>query len=97
MAEELAFKKVFRDCAAVNLDQRTLAARTVIVNGLRDEFLPRAGLTRDKNRPSGGSNHCNVLKQCAQGGTSPDYAPEFGRGFLFDRERLVTRILFRLG
>src|SRR5439155_19497969 len=39
MSEELAFKKVFRDGAAVHFNQGTIAARTGIMDRLRDEFL----------------------------------------------------------
>jgi len=72
MAEELAFKQVFRDGAAVNFYQRSVAARAGIVNGLRDEFLSRACLTRNQDGRIGWSHDRDLFKQCAQGGTAPD-------------------------
>ena len=89
MSEELAFKKIFRDGAAVYFNQGTIAARTGIMDRLRDEFFARACLTSNKNSRICGRHDRDLFEQCAQGGAASDDTFEGGLGFRFDRERLV--------
>ncbi len=77
MPEKLAFKQVFRDGAAIDLDQRTAAARAGIMNGLRNEFFACAGLTCNENGRIGWGHDRDLLEQCLQGGTTPNNALEF--------------------
>src|SRR5258708_35393003 len=89
MAEELAFKQVFGDCAAVNFDQWTVAARAGVVNGLGDEFLARTCLTGNKNRGIGWRDDRDLFQQSAQGGTAADNTLEGGFRFLLEPQRIV--------
>ena len=49
-AKEFTFEQVKQYCGAVQLDQRLAAARTGIMNSVRDEFLTSPGLPLNKHR-----------------------------------------------
>ncbi len=50
MAEQLRLEKVGRDRRAVELYERPLAPRTVVVNRLGEELLSGAGFARQQDR-----------------------------------------------
>ena len=47
--EQFAFVQSGRDRTAIHLDQRPILALAPIVDGVRDDFVPRAGLSRDQD------------------------------------------------
>src|SRR3989454_7923637 len=49
VAEELALQETRRDGGAIDLDEGSLAAAASVVNGARDQFLPRAGLAEHEH------------------------------------------------
>ena len=56
MAEHLALEQRLRDAAEIHLHKRTSGTMTLTMNGLGNEFLARATLTRDEDRRIGGSD-----------------------------------------
>ena len=51
--EELAFEKPFRECAAVDGDERAVSARAPLVDRFRDELLPGAAFAAEERRRGG--------------------------------------------
>ena len=49
VAEQFRFNQFFRQRGAINFDERFLGAQRVVVNGVRDQFLARAGLAHDEH------------------------------------------------
>ncbi len=60
MAEELRFQQRLRNRRAVHLDERHLPLSTAIVDGSRDQLLPRAGLAGDQHRAAGGRHQLDA-------------------------------------
>ena len=54
MAEQLAFNQGIRDCPAVNDDERTRGAGTVVVNGPRHQFFASPTLALNEHGEIGG-------------------------------------------
>ncbi len=50
MAEELAVEEIHRDSGTVDRNEWVFSTRTHLVQGLREEFLAHAALTRDEDR-----------------------------------------------
>ena len=63
VAEELGFEQRFGNGAAVERDEAMHAARAVVVNRARDDFLAGAGLAGDEDRAGGGGDRLEELKQ----------------------------------
>ena len=63
VAEELRFEQRFRNRAAVQGDEALHAARPVLMNRSRDDFLPRASLAGDQDCAVGGGDGLEKLKK----------------------------------
>ena len=50
VAEELAFEQAFAECAAVDADERAVAALAELVDRVGDEFLAGAGFAEQQDR-----------------------------------------------
>ena len=53
MAEQLALQQVLGERAAVDADERAVAARAELVDRLGDQFLAGAGLAQEQHRGVG--------------------------------------------
>ena len=56
MSEQLAFKNRFRQGAAVDRDEGMVRARTMLMDGSRNELFTGAALAENKHRAFGGSD-----------------------------------------
>src|SRR5260370_35001973 len=62
VSEELAFQQVFRDCSAIDCDERLDASIAVMMDRSSDELLARAAFTGDHHRRIAMRNSADHLK-----------------------------------
>ena len=67
MTEQFALDKTGRQCGAIDLDQRPIAACAAGMDRTCDQFLAGASLAKDQNRGIGGRNQLDVVKHRVQG------------------------------
>src|SRR5690606_10478825 len=72
VAEELALEQRLAQRAAVHRDERLVLARTVVVDGARDEFLAGARLPLDQHAGAGGGNLPRHLEDALHGRRTAD-------------------------
>ena len=53
MAKQFAFQERFGECRTCDDDKRFVPARAIVMNGLGEQFLARAGLAKDEHRHIG--------------------------------------------
>ncbi|KXK31035.1 MAG: hypothetical protein UZ16_OP3001003002 [Candidatus Hinthialibacteria bacterium OLB16] len=76
MAEQLAFKQVLIESAAVDLDEGLVTACAEAVNGFGDQLLAGAAFTTDQNSRTGGSDLAHLLKEAVHRFGKADQLPE---------------------
>ena len=74
--EQLRLEQRVRNGAAVDRHQPLVAARTVVVDGARHQFLARAGLAGDQNRARRAGHGLEELEEIAHRTTASDDALE---------------------
>src|SRR5262249_13957022 len=72
--EELALEEPRRNRGAVALHEGVRAAPAQAVDRVRDQLLPRAGLSADEDRRVGWRDHLELLDHAAQRRAPPDDA-----------------------
>ncbi len=76
VTEELTLEEPRRNGRAIDLDEGSLAAAASVVNGARDQFLPRAGLAEDEHRRVGRRDGLHVLEDVSERAALADDFPE---------------------
>jgi len=64
--EQLAFEQLGRNRRAVHFHKRPISAFAPGVDGARDEFLARTGLTLNQNRRASGRHHPDLIQNGTQ-------------------------------
>jgi hypothetical protein len=73
-AEELALDELLGQRRAVDLDERMRRARPVVVDELREEALPRAGIAREQDAHVERRDERDLFERLRQGRAAPDDA-----------------------
>ncbi len=72
MTEQLALDQVFRNGGAIHFDEHFVLARTLRVDGLRDEFLARPRFTEDEDTAVGRGHELDLLPEGFHGNALAD-------------------------
>src|SRR6266567_1475362 len=70
--KEFAFENVLGDGATVDLDERPIFARAVVMDGPSDELFARPAFASDEHGGLGGSHELDLLHHFPQTGTLPN-------------------------
>jgi hypothetical protein len=71
MTEELAFEQSRRDRCAVQLNERSIPAPAVRVNGVSDELFAGTGFTLDENRRVSRGHGLNLIQYFTESRARP--------------------------
>src|SRR5579862_6416421 len=98
VAEELALEEARRDGGAVELHERPLAASAELVNGARDQLLPRSGLAVDDDGGVGGRHGLDLVQDLLQRRRLPDDLLEVvvGADLVFEIDLLRRELVLQL-
>src|SRR5213080_4804763 len=96
VTEELTLEEPRRNGRAIDLDEGSLAAAASVVNGARDQFLPRAGLAEDEHGRVGRRDGLHVPNGVSERTALADDFPErvLGADLALEVEALLGE-LFR--
>src|ERR1051325_11612993 len=102
MTEELTLKQASGNCRTIQLDERTLATTTEIVNCARDKFLSSSCFTAQQNCRISGCYSFNLLQNLLQGPALTDdfckvVLDLFFKVDLFTRKLVLERLDFTIG
>ena len=92
VAEDLIFEELLGDRGAVEHDERTVAARRALVDGVGDAFLARAGFALDEDGRVGLREAIDEIEEVAHRRTAADQAVQTGFVPQRDADGLVERI-----
>jgi hypothetical protein len=70
VAEEFALEETFGHRAAVQFDHRTVASRTSLVDGSRDQLLSGAAFSGDEHGRVGRRDQLNLVELYVDGGVA---------------------------
>jgi hypothetical protein len=96
IAKEFAFEETCWHGAAIQLNQRAVAARALLMDGSGDELLSGATFSSDEDSGISRRDQLNQLHQLSQAGTFPDQVAEVLLGTDFVEQVCVLSLEPRL-